>query len=115
MVVGDQERQRVHDPADERADAGDRPANDRIPSAGELAGVREALGEGHRDACAERCREPRDECVVRLVRDDRDGKDRRERRERAVDQSDHRRLDALQEKGMTVGHEVECSNRVASW
>ena len=55
-------------------------------------------------AGADRGREPGDERGVRLVRRERDGEDRRERRERAVDQPDHRRLDALEEERLLVGH-----------
>ena len=55
-------------------------------------------------AGAERGREARDERVARVVRRERDREDRRERRERAVDEPDHRRLDALEEEGVLVGH-----------
>ena len=39
-VMRDEEGQRVEDSAHECADAGDRPADDWIPAAGELSGVR---------------------------------------------------------------------------
>ena len=82
---------------------GDRAARDRAAASGQLARVRQALGVGHRDAGGERAREAGDEGVVRLVRRERDGEDRRQRRERAVDQPDHRRLDALEEERL-LGH-----------
>ena len=47
---------------------------------------------------------PADERVVRLVGGERDREDRRQRRERAVDQPDHRRLHALQQEMVLVGH-----------
>src|SRR5438132_845183 len=47
VVLRDQERQRVQDPAEEGAAAGDGAANIRAAPPGQLAGVGEALGEGH--------------------------------------------------------------------
>ena len=49
---------------------------------------------------------PGDEGGLRVVGVERDREDRGERRERAVDQADHRRLDALQEE-LVIGHELE--------
>ena len=55
---------------------------------------------------------PAMKAVVRVVRVERDREDRRERRERAVDQADHRRLDALQEEaGWSVMSRVYQTNR----
>ena len=51
-------------------------------------------------ARADRGREPGDERGVRLVRVERDAEDRCERRKRAVDQPDHRGLDALEQEGV---------------
>ena len=98
----------MQDPADEGADAGDPPADERVAATRQLAGVRQSFREGHRDAGADRGGEPADERVERLVADQRDREDRCERRQRAVDQADHRRLYTLQEEVMLVGH----SNRV---
>jgi len=43
-----------------------------------------------------------------------DCEDRRKRRQRPVDEADHHRLDALEEEGVLVGHQVECISRVAN-
>ena len=43
--------------------------------------------------------------VEGLVARDRDREDRRERRERAVDQPDHRRLDALEQEILVLGRD----------
>src|SRR5439155_7320964 len=59
-VLRDQERQRVEDPAEEGAEAGDRAAQVRVAAPGQVASVREALGEGHAHAGAERRGQPRD-------------------------------------------------------
>ena len=58
------------------------------------------------DRRAERRRETCDERVARVVGGDRDREDRREGRERAVDEPDHRRLDALQQEGVAVAAHV---------
>jgi hypothetical protein len=45
LVVGDQKRQGVEDPAEERAAAGDRAADERIAPSGQIAGVRQPFGD----------------------------------------------------------------------
>ena len=114
VVVVPEERERVQDPAEERPDAGDRAAERGAAATGQLAGVGEPLRERHRDRGADRRREAGRERVERLVAHDRDREDRRERRQRAVDQPDHRRLDALEEEVVLVGHRIECSEPMPS-
>src|SRR6185503_18779925 len=53
-VLGDQERKRVEDAAEESAAAGDSTADERIAATGQLAGIREPLGERHAHAGADR-------------------------------------------------------------
>ena len=80
------------------------PRTSRISAARQLTGVGEPLRERHADAGADRRRHAGDEGGARVVGVERDREDRGERGERAVDQADHRRLDALQEE-LVVGHE----------
>ena len=101
----------MEDAPHERSDAGDRAAHEGIAAARQLAGVREPLRERHADPGADRRGDARDEGVERLVRMERDREDRRQRRERAVDKPGHRRLDALEEEGLLVGHGYSVSNK----
>ena len=81
-------------------------AHERVAAAGQLAGVGEPLGERHADRRRRsRSRAPAMKASCGVVRVERDREDRGERRERAVDQADHRRLHALQEEAVLVGHE----------
>ena len=48
-------------------------------------------------------------CVCRAT-----GEDRRQGGERAVDQTGHRRLDALEQEDLTVAHRLEFTRRCAS-
>ena len=103
-VVGrDQEGQGVEDAADERPDPGDASPDQGAAAPGELARVRQPLRERHRDPGADRGGEAADERVERVVADERDGEDGGERRQRAVDEPDHRRLDALEQELLLGG------------
>ena len=73
------------------------PRDERAPAPGQLARVRQALGEAIA-AGADGRGDPGDEGVRRVVRVKGDGEDRREGRERPVDEADHRRLDPLQQE-----------------
>src|ERR1022692_856207 len=105
-VLRDEERQRVQDPAQERAAAGDRSAQVRAAAAGQVAGVGQAFGKGHADPGADRGRQPGQERIPRLVGGERDGEDRRERRQRAVGQAGHRRLRALEQERPLIARTV---------
>src|SRR5215218_4283374 len=100
----DQERQRVQDASGERAETGDRPAQDRVTTAGELTRVGEPLRVRHADACGDRGGGAGDESRMRVMRVQRDREDRRDRREGAVDQPGEGRLDTLEEEGLAWSH-----------
>jgi hypothetical protein len=94
--VVDQERQRVHRPADERRPARDEPAGQRGSTARQSAVVRQTLGEAHADGGAERGGQADEQCSARAV-EIRGRKDGRERRDRPVDQTDQAGLDHLEQ------------------
>ncbi|TML44484.1 MAG: hypothetical protein E6G19_08750 [Actinobacteria bacterium] len=96
----------MEDSTYERADAGNRAADERIAAAGELPCVRKPLRERHADPRPDRGGEAGEEGDVWLVGGQRDGEDRRQRGERAVDQARHRGLDALEEKDLAVAHSI---------
>jgi DNA-directed RNA polymerase specialized sigma24 family protein len=78
-VLGKEKRQGMQDAAEHRAGAGDGAAQERVATPGEITGIGEAFGERHADAGSDRCRQPGQERVVRLVRGERDSEDRSER------------------------------------
>src|SRR6185437_13360093 len=106
VVVRDQERKRVEDPPEERPGTGDRAADDWISSAGQLTGIRKPLGKAHADRRPERGRQARDEGIAGVVRRQGNREDRRQCRERAVDQSDHRWLNTLEQEHLAVAHTI---------
>ena len=102
MVGRDQEWQGVQDAAEERARPGDLPAQVRVAASGQVAGVGQAFGEGHADAGADRCGQPGEERVVRLVGGERDREDGRQGGQRSVDQAVHSGLRPLQQERSVV-------------
>ncbi|SRR5579885_1388182 len=91
-------RQRVAEAAERRHASADDAADDGSASAGERAVIGKRLGEGHRDARADRGGEPHHESLPGVVGREGGGEERRERRNRAVHQARKARLHILQDE-----------------
>jgi hypothetical protein len=88
----------VYESSDERSDAGDRAAHDWVAAAGELTGVRKGPSEYAIEIAAPiEVASPATNAACGCACE-RDAEDRCKGRKRAVDQPDHRRLDALEQE-----------------